>query len=120
MQLKRFNLPPVWFGDDLCKVQLVSVSQLSVYGIEILHTKKCEEHIQASCLHSDSAVCTHRAYTDSIISSDLQPGFGENSRLPPTKLSNILECNSQGKKKKSVFVGSQVLAPQIIHDHRSY
>lgn len=50
--------------------------------------------------------------------------FGENSRLPPTKLSNILECNVQDQKipttTKKLFVGSQVLALQIIHDHGSY
>lgn len=49
--------------------------------------------------------------------------FGENSRLPPTKLSNILECNVQDQKQqqqKKLFVGSQVLALQIIHDHESY
>lgn len=30
MQLKRFILPPMWFGYGLCKVQIVSVSQLSL------------------------------------------------------------------------------------------
>lgn len=53
------------------------------------------------------------------------------SHLPPTKLSSILECNSQGgserkkkkrrsKKQTKSSVGSQVQALQIIHDHGFY
>lgn len=71
------------------------------------------------CLHEDSAA--HRADRDSIISADLWTEFGEDRCLPLTELSNILECNMQERgEKKSLFVGSQVLALQIIHDHRSY
>lgn len=90
-------------------MQLVSVSQLSL------------------CMDINTGVkntfrppgYTRTATLTGIPSFQLtcRKGLGENSHL--LQISLNATCRKEGGKK-SLFVGSQVLVLQIIHDHRSY